>query len=121
MARTTEEAVKDVIDTSLTNEEITPFLQAANRLVTDKLTGLGYSSEMLQEIETWLTAHFVAIRDPQILKEKIGENDVTYTGKSGFGLDATTYGQQVQLLDHKGVLASLSKQKGQDAEIKALL
>ena len=70
MARATEAEVKEIIETDRTDEQVTPFLKAANLLVTDVLTGLGYSDDLLKEIERWLAAHFVAIRDPRMTKER---------------------------------------------------
>ena len=120
MARVTEAEVKKILSTTLTNEEITPFLMAANVLVTDILTDESYAEAMLKEIERWLAAHFVAIRDPQISKEKIGDVDATYQGKTSLGLNHTSYGQQVMILDHHGKLAEIAQSKG-PAEVKTII
>lgn len=119
MIRATEAEVKEVLDTTLTDDQITPFLTAANVLVTDVLNGEGYGDATLKEIERWLAAHFVAIRDPQVAKEKIGDVDATYHGKSGLGLNHTPYGQQVMILEHHGKLAEISSSKGR-AELKVI-
>ena len=120
MARVTEAEVKKIVSTTLTNEEITPFLTAANVLITDILTNEGYGNSLLKEIEKWLAAHLVAIRDPQIEKEKIGEVDATYQGKTGLGLNHTSYGQQVMVLDHHGKLAEIAQSKG-PAEVRTII
>lgn len=109
--RCTEIEVKEIIDTTLTENEIAPFITAANLIVTDILTGSGLLSAQLKEIERWLTAHFVAIRDPRISAEKTEGASATYHGKSDMGLDHTPYGQQVKLLDTTGALANLGKRK----------
>lgn len=119
MARVTEAEVKEIIDTDLTVEQVTPFLKASNLLVTDVLTDQGYSVDLLKEIERWLAAHFVAIRDPRTVREKIGEAEDTYQGKFGEGLSSTSYGQQVMLLDYKGVLAEIAQAKG-GVELKVI-
>lgn len=119
MPRVTEAEVKQIIKTELTLEEVTPFLAAASHLVTEILTDEGYGNDILKDIEMWLAAHFVAIRDPQISKERIGDVDATYHGKSGLGLNHTPYGQQVMLLDHHGKLAEIQDSKG-PAEVKAI-
>lgn len=119
MARVTEGEVKQIINTELTEEEITPFLRSANLLVTKLLSEEGYGSDLLEDIEKWLAAHFVAIRDPQVSKEKIGDVDATYQGKTGLGLNHTSYGQQVMILDIHGKLAQISESKG-PAEVKAI-
>ena len=109
MARATESEVKAIISTTLTAEEVAPFLASANTLVTEHLSGEGYSADLLKNIELWLAAHLVAIRDPQVSKERYGDGEQTFHGKTGTGLSATLYGQQVLLFDTNGVLANMEK------------
>jgi len=107
--RVTEAEVLSIMDTSLTEEQITPFLETSNVIVT-KLVGsdADYDSALLAKIEMWLAAHFASVRDPQIAQEKIGDAATTYHGKSGKGLEFTAYGQQVMILDFQGKFASLN-------------
>ena len=84
MARVSGSEVQDIIDTDL--ETLTPFITVASQLV-DGISGLGAAT--LKEIERWLSAHFVAIRDPRIMSEKAGDASANYHGKSAMGLDAT--------------------------------
>jgi len=110
VARISAQEVKDIMDISLDNEDITPFINTANIIVNDVLIGQGYGSNTLVEIEKWLSAHFVSIRSPQVKQEKIGDASVVYqSGVVAKGLESTLYGQQVKLLDYKGVLSSLGK------------
>ena len=109
--RTDEAAVKAIIDTILTIAEVTPFLNTANIIVTDNLAGSSLSAEMLEEIEKWLAAHLVAIRDQRAKSERVEEWSVTYHGQTGTGLEFTAYGQQVLLLDTTGIMASLGEKK----------
>jgi hypothetical protein len=118
--RASEEEVKQIIQTALTEEEISPFLLAANTLVTAVLSDEGYGTVLLKEIERWLAAHLVAIRDPQVKSETIGAVQASYHGQSGLGLNFTPYGQQVMLLDHHGKLAEIQLSKG-TAEIKVMM
>jgi len=111
MPRATETEVKEIIKTTLTVEDVTPFLSAANTVVTDSLSGEGYGTETMKQIELWLAAHFLAARDPRRSRTKIGAGDDTYEGKTGMGLNSTSYGQRVMMLDHHGVLAALSSSK----------
>jgi len=106
MARVSSNEVEEIIDTDLS--ELTPFITAASQLV-DGITGLG--SATLKEIERWLAAHFVAIRDQRTVKDSIGDSSHTYGGKTGMGLDFTSYGQMAKALDTTGHLASLSLKK----------
>lgn len=120
MARATESEVKQIIDTALEDEKITPFLTAADIMVTNVLSNENYSSETLKEIVRWLAAHFVAIQDPQIAQEKIGDVNLILQGKTGLGLNHTSYGQQAMILDYHGKLAAIQSSKG-PAEFKAIV
>jgi hypothetical protein len=117
--RATEAEVKEIIDTELTADEVAPFLKAANIFITEVLSGEGYGDDLMKSIEMWLAAHFVAVRDPRASKEKLGDADVTYDGKTALGLDGTRYGQQAMLLDYHGKLAAISSAKGQ-AEMRVI-
>ena len=109
--RVSDSEVKEIIDTTVTT---TPFIDAANLIVTGKLADQGLGDALLKEIERWMSAHLVAIRDPMIKKEKAGEAEATYvTGKEGMGLDATPYGQQVKLLDTSGALTDLGRRSAE--------
>jgi len=117
--RNTIEEVKSIISTDVPDNDFDSFLSTANTLVNDVLANEGYSDVLLKQIECWLTAHFIAIRDPRASREKIGDVDVQYHGKSGMGLTSTPYGQQVLILEHHGRFAQITGGKG-PAEIKAI-
>jgi hypothetical protein len=107
MARTNQIKVKKIIATDL--DDLTPFIDTANSLVTAKLGSSTLSDTVLEQIEMWLSAHLVAVRDQVPMEERIGEASVKYFGKTGLGLDATMYGQTVKLLDTTGILLDLGK------------
>jgi len=107
-ARVTDSEVKQIIETSI---DVGPFIQAANLVVTDQLASANLGDDFLKEIERWLSAHLVAIRERQAKSEKTDDASVTYFGKDGLGLDSTPYGQQVKVLDVSGTLALLGKKK----------
>lgn len=112
MRKVSEDQVKEILSTELTPDQIGPFATAAHRIVEDSLSSEGYSEETLIEIQRWLAAHLVAIRDPQIADEEYGDASRKFlVGKTGLGLDATVYGQQVKLLDRNGRLSTLSERK----------
>ena len=117
--RATEVEVLEILDTALEAEDITPFLSAANASVSGRCGGVGSSADDLKLIETWLAAHLVCTKDPQIAEEKTGESRWKYDGKTALGLDSTRYGQQVKLLDYKSRLAVLDSSKG-SAEFKTI-
>jgi len=107
MARVSDNEVKEIIETDVTT---TPFITIANLLVTDLLGDSGLSDAMLKEIERWLSAHFVAIRDPREKIIKTGDAGATFfLGKEGKGLESTPYGLQAMAMDTTGTLANLGK------------
>lgn len=103
--------VKDVIDTDLTDLQI--FLDTAHNLVEDKLSGKGLSFTRLKDIEIWLAAHLVAIRESKHMRveEQIGQARVRVSDNtfSGNNLGMTRWGQTALSLDTTGTLAAMGK------------
>lgn len=103
--------VKAIISTTLTEDEVEPFIDAANIIITGKCSST-YTSAELKELERWLAAHFVAIRTPDnasVRSKKAGKVEVQYFGaQGGSGLYATPYGQQLLALDYNSTLAGLA-------------
>ena len=105
--RTTDELIEGIADVDATIS-LTPFITVANEIVTEICEPLGYSSSRLVLIETWLAAHFYAVRDPRIKTQSadIGiKVSATFEGQSAMGLNFTRYGQQAMMLDTLGGLA----------------
>jgi len=110
MARVTATEVKEIIDTDLSDAIVDVFINSANIIVTDRLgDNTDITADHKKEIERWLSAHLVAIRDQRSESEKVGDASVKYQGKTGLGLDVTLYGQQVKVLDTTGTLDNLGK------------
>ena len=107
MARTTDTAVFEIIETTLT--DIDTFITTANIFVTAYLGDAGLSDTLLEEIERYITAHFLSVKDQRVQAEKIDVLSFTYQGKTGMGLDSTFYGQTAQMLDTSGTLADMAK------------
>ena len=122
MIRTTPELVAEIIEV---DEEIPldPFILAASVLVdriqkSAEASGLladGENSgdttreEKLQQIETWLSAHFYAIRDPRTTHEQAGTVAATYQSKVDLRLFLTHYGQMAVSLDETGTLEDVNR------------
>jgi hypothetical protein len=109
--RVTGSEVKEIINTSLTAEQVEPFITTANMIITGKCAST-YSSDELVELEKWLAAHFVSIRVPSrsaVTKQKAGpaEQEYSVVSKNAKGLQITPYGQQVMIMDYNNTLASL--------------
>lgn len=97
------------IDASL---DIDAFILAANLMVTALCTDSSLLATQLKEIERWLSAHLVAIREPMALSRKAGPFAESYMSKVALGLDVTHWGQQAMLMDTSGALAQANKQGG---------
>ena len=108
--RTNDEAVRAVLDTDAAIE-VAPFIKTANSLTNyvarRDAAGL-LDAEALRQIETYLAAHFYALKDPQFRSKSTGGASGQFQGQSGMGLDATDWGQQAKLLDYTGTLNSLA-------------
>ena len=109
MARVTDAEVKQIIDTTIS--DVSPFITVAS-LQVDRIAAKGVlGTAELKEIERWLSAHFIAIRDKRTIKDTVGDTSHTYEGKTDMGLNFTRYGQQALLLDTTGTLAESGKRK----------
>lgn len=117
--RTTGDKVKEIMETTLQEFEIEPYIVSANALVENALTGKGLPNILLAEIERWLTAHMIAMtRDRVTKREEAGTAKVEYAGEWKMSFDATSYGQMAMSLDISGTLRNLMSKK--IASIKAV-
>jgi hypothetical protein len=106
-ARVDADEVGEIIETDLSDSLVNAFINTAHYFIQENLLDKGLSADILTQIELWLSAHFLAIRDPRVESEGIaGEWQARYQGKTGMGFEATTYGQQALMLDTTGTLAS---------------
>lgn len=121
ITRCSDADIKAVMEFDPTISNLAPFRIAANELVTEICASAGvYSSTRLKSIETWLAAHFLAVRDPRYQSESIGAASATIqSGQMGMNLSLTTYGQQALLMDTQGGLARLNTHISQGKRAKA--
>ena len=103
--RATAASVQAVVKT--TETDFDAFIATANTIVEEQLVGKGMTEERLTQIETYLAAHFLLVRDRQAKTESYGSIGVTYTGEFGMNLKSTTHGQTAVLLDTSGLLVNL--------------
>ncbi len=111
--RTSSDAVRAVVDSD-SDIDITAFIRTANALtdhVESKDTGNLLSEALLIEIETWLAAHFYALRDLQFISKSTEGASASFQGQTGMRLESTFQGQTALTLDHTGILASLNRGK----------
>ena len=100
--------------------DLEPAMYAANQVVTvianlpinaSAPQQTAYTAYQLYLIETWLSAHFVAMTEPSLRKasESIGGASQSLMAQAGMNLSMTSYGQQCLILDINGSLAWLDK------------
>lgn len=106
--RVTPAEVIVIMDTSLTETQMQPFVDLANSMVNEHLLGEGVATATLGKIELQLSAHYAAAFKDRIAEsQKIGDASIKFIGKFDMGLDLTPYGQMAKSLDPTGILAEL--------------
>ncbi len=98
------------------------FILAANQLTNKVETEGGLTdADILKEIERWLSAHFIAIREPQAKSERAGDVAQTVQEKVDLYFAQTRYGQMALLLDTTGTLAELQRDTVEGGSRTALI
>lgn len=120
MARVTSEEVKEILET--TETVFTTWINTANVQVNFLLStpGLVTNSDLLEQIELYLAAHYFRIKELQEQRSKTGDSEGTFFGKAGMGLDFTPYGQQAIGLDPSGTLRDLGKPSASMETLEAI-
>jgi len=122
MARVSDAEVAAILDTTVTS--FTPFITAANTLVTTMLATPAKvtNTTLLKEIERWLAAHFFKCSlEMQEKVHEVGETKATFFGASNEKLlNSTLYGQTALVLDTSGTLSNLGKRIGRFKPILAI-
>lgn len=115
MARTTAIAVGGIIEIDATIS-LSPFIEIATVLVTERCSTDDYDAARLELIERWLSAHFYTVREMRAESEKAADVTEKKQSKVDLGFDTSHYGQTAMRLDTAGGLASLNTQmKGKGA------
>jgi hypothetical protein len=124
MPRTDAELVKDVLRLGSeggdyddrNNPTLTPYITAANLLVTRVLTcatakGVPLTDDEALVLETWLAAHGYALSDQPYAEKSTQRSKGVFQGRTGMRLEATKYGQMALDLDPSGCLAAVTKKQ----------
>lgn len=118
MARTNTIQVKQIIDTALTDPEIDDIISFSNRMTTTILASASLTSAELKDIETYLTAHIIAItKERQTKEERVGDVWIKYYDHPTGWLEQTTFGQTVMVMDTSGLFQKQAKKR---ASFKAI-
>lgn len=118
--RTTKTKVRYVIETALEDDEIDEMIRQSNLIVTRTVGNEGMNSDLLLQLETWLTAHLIAIgKERQPISEKVGDIWVQYQ-KSELKsfLESTTFGRMVLFLDSSGQFQASSMKRASISAVK---
>jgi len=127
MARVTAAEVRQILpvpstgDGSVDNTDLGAIIDVANRLVTDVLGSAGLSTARLKDVELYLAAHLLTIREMDFgatIEQKVNETWAQYGGRLKSGLEFTRFGQTALVLDTSGKLAGATT--GQRAAFKVV-
>lgn len=100
MARTDEGAVRDAIETTLTNPQVTAFIDDASGWIDAQLADKGLTAATLTLVEKYLACHLITLRDPRIKSGKFGDTSETYQ-RDG---EVTEYLKMAIALDPSGTV-----------------
>ena len=113
--------VAEIIHHSLDDAQVHWFINMANTMVDNNLSGVGLDTATLTQIEALLSAHFLTLHSPRAASDSPNEGySITYQGETGKGLESSIYGQNALALDHTGTLAQLSTEGGKRQSVVSL-
>ena len=114
-ARVSPSAVKAVVPTKLADDVVlSNMIDTANIFVdTHLVPAAGHSNLILEKIELYLSAHFVALTEEKggITRQKFGDADESFAQIYEAGFKSTRFGQQALALDTSGILNNVSATK----------
>ena len=110
--RCTDEEIEAIIEIDSSITDLTPFKTAANIIVDAKLLDTDLEESTLKEIERWLSAHFVTVRDTRSSKEQAGSVLQSFQYKVYLDLRTSMYGQAAMAVDTTGILKTLCGKGG---------
>jgi hypothetical protein len=111
--------LKKIIDTDLADSAVKPFIDAGVAWAGNVLAEAPYPDVYKQLIATYLAAHLLTIRDPQVSSETIGQASADYQVKLGLGMDGSRFGQAAMDMDYLGYFRRL-KDKVVQASLEVL-
>jgi hypothetical protein len=110
MSRVDVSEVTDTFDTDEDPAAINQWISIASEYVDDIADAdSGVSSSRLKKIELLVSQHLLAIQDPLVEQDQIGDSTIVYQGEYGMDWDASQYGQHAQMLDPTNTLVDSKK------------
>lgn len=108
---TTAALVNDILDVEVDEDAITPFITPASMVIQARCVPLAYTSDEIQVLATWLTAHLYEVQNPRLRQQMIGKSSESILTQVDLGLELTHPGQQLMLLDYLGGLVGLGAKR----------
>lgn len=111
MAAPTEQEVKALISNNgfkaAIDAAFVRILETTNLVIDGRLADSEYTVALKDNIKLWFAAHLVSMSNYRQMKQSdISSFKAVFTGEFKRGLEATTFGQTVKMLDYKGILAA---------------
>lgn len=104
--------------TTLDVKVINIFIRTAHRLVDRELQDQPEVADSeLADIELFLAAHFLSLRDRRTSEISVEGNRFVWEGDSGLGLDNTQWGQNAKALDSSGRLEEMDDPDKFEADV----
>lgn len=103
--RTDQTKVETVLGGTVSTPLFDQCVRIASRYIEANSLG-AYSEEILTDIETYLTAHFVIMTTEKggLVMQRVGDAEEQYTKLNGRFLYSTRFGMMVVTLDTSGTL-----------------
>lgn len=122
---TTVAKVKEIYwDSGRDDAAIVPFVDQANLLVSEDLSGSGLTSDRLTMIATYLAAHFLLISAEKggMISQKMGGAEEMYetSKETRKGYRTTRFGRAAVDLDTSGTLAAAAASAASRAEFRVV-
>ncbi len=117
MPRTTVELVQGILGGDWDGTtDLTPYINSATVVITRVAAcavsrGVAVTTEELEIIERWLSAHFYGQSDKPYIEKRTERAMGKFAGETGMGFDSTLYGQTAMRIDPSGCLAALNKRQ----------
>jgi hypothetical protein len=113
MARVSVADVRAVLETSLTDAQVTTWIDIASNVIDRYATICTSASDAtLAILEKLLTAHYIVAtvdRSKTVTSRSFGDSSESYMSAGGEGLKASPYGQQLLMADPCGRLQDFTK------------
>ena len=118
MVRTTVQKVRNVFDTSLSDNELTSWIDIATEFVDDiEADDPDIKDSRLKKIERLVTAHLASSQDQRASSQSGASRSIEFQGRTGYDFRGTKHGQAAIALDPTGTLLSASIKRDSNRHI----